>query len=139
MLREASGTVFQWGTGLASSGRRLCPGETLPLFLTAKEPSTVTGKALISSESCIHSLSGNGDTGMQKMGTWHFSFCCFLVSLLNSLLVGLLILGDFYRPSKSTPVRCQSSEPTERQMQVRYVEIKMVVLKLLTVRSEDMS
>ncbi|KAI4564689.1 hypothetical protein MJT46_019777, partial [Ovis ammon polii x Ovis aries] len=66
-LQVSHGTVFQWGTGLASSGRRLCPGQTLPLFLTAKEPSTVTGKALISSESCIHSLSGNGDTGMQKM------------------------------------------------------------------------
>ncbi|XP_062950569.1 secretion-regulating guanine nucleotide exchange factor isoform X4 [Cynocephalus volans] len=39
----ASGFVFQWGTGLASSGRRLCPGQTLPLFLTAKEPSRVIG------------------------------------------------------------------------------------------------
>uniref|UniRef100_H0WDL9 Secretion regulating guanine nucleotide exchange factor n=1 Tax=Cavia porcellus TaxID=10141 RepID=H0WDL9_CAVPO len=38
-----SGIVFQWGTGLASSGRRLCPEQTLPLFLTAKEPSKVTG------------------------------------------------------------------------------------------------
>ncbi|XP_036036415.1 LOW QUALITY PROTEIN: secretion-regulating guanine nucleotide exchange factor [Onychomys torridus] len=37
------GSVFQWGTGLASSGRRSCPGKTLPLFLTAKEPSRVTG------------------------------------------------------------------------------------------------
>ncbi|XP_070329547.1 secretion-regulating guanine nucleotide exchange factor isoform X2 [Odocoileus virginianus] len=42
LASTASGTVFQWGTGLASSGRRLCPGQTLPLFLTAKEPSTVT-------------------------------------------------------------------------------------------------
>ncbi|XP_045340644.1 secretion-regulating guanine nucleotide exchange factor isoform X10 [Leopardus geoffroyi] len=40
---SSSGIVFQWGTGLASSGRRLCPGQTLPLFLTAKEPSRVTG------------------------------------------------------------------------------------------------
>nr|XP_035972212.1 secretion-regulating guanine nucleotide exchange factor isoform X3 [Halichoerus grypus] len=40
---DASGIVFQWGTGLASSGRRLCPGQTLPPFLTAKEPSRVTG------------------------------------------------------------------------------------------------
>ncbi|KAI2558967.1 secretion regulating guanine nucleotide exchange factor [Homo sapiens] len=39
----ASGIVFQWGTGLASCGRRLCPGQTLPLFFTAKEPSRVTG------------------------------------------------------------------------------------------------
>ena len=78
---------------MASSGRRLCPGQTLPLFLTAKEPSTVTGKALISSESCIHSLSGNGDTGMHKMGEWHFSFCYFLVSsdiLLWRIIIELL-------------------------------------------------
>ncbi|XP_014386388.1 PREDICTED: secretion-regulating guanine nucleotide exchange factor isoform X7 [Myotis brandtii] len=46
LAATASGIVFQWGTGLASSGRRLCPGQTLPLFLTAKEPSRVpeTGK-----------------------------------------------------------------------------------------------
>ncbi|XP_055989048.1 secretion-regulating guanine nucleotide exchange factor isoform X3 [Sorex fumeus] len=43
ILLTASGILFQWGTGLASSGRRLCPGQTLPLFLTAKEPSRVTG------------------------------------------------------------------------------------------------
>ncbi|XP_077617242.1 secretion-regulating guanine nucleotide exchange factor isoform X2 [Crocuta crocuta] len=43
LAATASGSVFQWGTGLASSGRRLCPGQTLPLFLTAKEPSRVTG------------------------------------------------------------------------------------------------
>ncbi|XP_055989049.1 secretion-regulating guanine nucleotide exchange factor isoform X4 [Sorex fumeus] len=42
ILLTASGILFQWGTGLASSGRRLCPGQTLPLFLTAKEPSRVT-------------------------------------------------------------------------------------------------
>ncbi|XP_021119545.1 secretion-regulating guanine nucleotide exchange factor isoform X6 [Heterocephalus glaber] len=43
LAATVSGIVFQWGTGLASSGRRLCPGQTLPLFLTAKEPSRVTG------------------------------------------------------------------------------------------------
>ncbi|XP_040592007.1 secretion-regulating guanine nucleotide exchange factor isoform X5 [Mesocricetus auratus] len=43
LATTVSGSVFQWGTGLASSGRRLCPGQTLPLFLTAKEPSRVTG------------------------------------------------------------------------------------------------
>ncbi|XP_067605810.1 secretion-regulating guanine nucleotide exchange factor isoform X3 [Pseudorca crassidens] len=43
LAATAGGMVFQWGTGLASSGRRLCPGQTLPLFLTAKEPSRVTG------------------------------------------------------------------------------------------------
>nr|XP_012636107.1 secretion-regulating guanine nucleotide exchange factor isoform X5 [Microcebus murinus] len=42
LAATVSGNVFQWGTGLASSGRRLCPGQTLPLFLTAKEPSRVT-------------------------------------------------------------------------------------------------
>ncbi|XP_053528998.1 secretion-regulating guanine nucleotide exchange factor isoform X2 [Artibeus jamaicensis] len=42
LAATVSGIVFQWGTGLASSGRRLCPGQTLPLFLTAKEPSRVT-------------------------------------------------------------------------------------------------
>ncbi|XP_055989047.1 secretion-regulating guanine nucleotide exchange factor isoform X2 [Sorex fumeus] len=42
LAATASGILFQWGTGLASSGRRLCPGQTLPLFLTAKEPSRVT-------------------------------------------------------------------------------------------------
>ncbi|XP_045871984.1 secretion-regulating guanine nucleotide exchange factor isoform X5 [Meles meles] len=43
LAATASGVVFQWGTGLASSGRRLCPGQTLPPFLTAREPSRVTG------------------------------------------------------------------------------------------------
>ncbi|XP_053417608.1 secretion-regulating guanine nucleotide exchange factor isoform X2 [Nycticebus coucang] len=43
LAATVSGIVFQWGTGLASSGRQLCPGKTLPLFLTAKEPSRVTG------------------------------------------------------------------------------------------------
>ncbi|XP_006865893.1 PREDICTED: LOW QUALITY PROTEIN: secretion-regulating guanine nucleotide exchange factor [Chrysochloris asiatica] len=43
LAATASGIVFQWGTGLASSARRLCPGQTLPLFLTAKEPSRVPG------------------------------------------------------------------------------------------------
>uniref|UniRef100_A0A8C3WY39 Secretion regulating guanine nucleotide exchange factor n=1 Tax=Catagonus wagneri TaxID=51154 RepID=A0A8C3WY39_9CETA len=43
LAATASGIAFQWGTGLASSGRRLCPGQTLPLFLTAKEPCRVTG------------------------------------------------------------------------------------------------
>uniref|UniRef100_A0A8C5K317 Secretion regulating guanine nucleotide exchange factor n=1 Tax=Jaculus jaculus TaxID=51337 RepID=A0A8C5K317_JACJA len=43
LAATVSGIVFQWGTGLASPGRRLCPGQTLPLFITAKEPSRVTG------------------------------------------------------------------------------------------------
>ncbi|XP_058993638.1 secretion-regulating guanine nucleotide exchange factor isoform X2 [Mustela lutreola] len=43
LAATANGIVFQWGTGLASSGRRLCPGQTLPPFLTAREPSRVTG------------------------------------------------------------------------------------------------
>ena len=79
---------------------------------------------------------------IQACRKWVNGIFLFAVSwslCLNSLLVGLLIFWDFCRPSKSTPLRCQSSEPIERQMQVRYVEIKMVVLKMLTVRSEDMS
>uniref|UniRef100_A0A2K6F1T6 Secretion regulating guanine nucleotide exchange factor n=3 Tax=Propithecus coquereli TaxID=379532 RepID=A0A2K6F1T6_PROCO len=42
LAATVNGIMFQWGTGLASSGRRLCPGQPLPLFLTAKEPSRVT-------------------------------------------------------------------------------------------------
>ncbi|XP_034788146.3 secretion-regulating guanine nucleotide exchange factor isoform X5 [Pan paniscus] len=42
LAATVSGIVFQWGTGLAPCGRRLCPGQTLPLFFTAKEPSRVT-------------------------------------------------------------------------------------------------
>ncbi|XP_069888877.1 secretion-regulating guanine nucleotide exchange factor isoform X2 [Dipodomys merriami] len=42
LAATVSGIVFQWGTGLASSARRLCPGQALPSFLTAKEPSRVT-------------------------------------------------------------------------------------------------
>lgn len=64
--------MFQWGTGLASSGRRLCPGQILPLFWTAKEPSRVTGKTLIFSESYVDSLSRSRDTGMLKMGKSSF-------------------------------------------------------------------
>ncbi|KAM6173924.1 secretion-regulating guanine nucleotide exchange factor-like [Erethizon dorsatum] len=43
LAAAVSGIVFQWGTGLASSGQWLSPEQTLPLFLTAKEPSRVTG------------------------------------------------------------------------------------------------
>ncbi|KAF6106130.1 secretion regulating guanine nucleotide exchange factor [Phyllostomus discolor] len=61
LAATASGIVFQWGTGLASSGRRLCPGQTLPLFLTAKEPSRVTGlensKAICVAAGSEHSAS----------------------------------------------------------------------------------
>ncbi|XP_053417612.1 secretion-regulating guanine nucleotide exchange factor isoform X6 [Nycticebus coucang] len=68
---EVSGIVFQWGTGLASSGRQLCPGKTLPLFLTAKEPSRVTGlencKAIRVVAGSDHSASLT-ETG--KMFTW---------------------------------------------------------------------
>uniref|UniRef100_A0A8C4K6M8 Secretion regulating guanine nucleotide exchange factor n=1 Tax=Dromaius novaehollandiae TaxID=8790 RepID=A0A8C4K6M8_DRONO len=38
-----SGSVFQWGTGMASRAKRASQGKTLPLFLTAKEPCGVTG------------------------------------------------------------------------------------------------
>uniref|UniRef100_A0A8C9PUR6 Secretion regulating guanine nucleotide exchange factor n=1 Tax=Spermophilus dauricus TaxID=99837 RepID=A0A8C9PUR6_SPEDA len=43
LAATVSGIVFQWGTGLASSRRRSSLRQTLPLFLTAKEPSRVTG------------------------------------------------------------------------------------------------
>ncbi|KAM5183953.1 secretion-regulating guanine nucleotide exchange factor isoform 4-T4 [Callospermophilus lateralis] len=43
LAATVSGIVFQWGTGLASSGRQSSLRQTLPLFLTAKEPSRVTG------------------------------------------------------------------------------------------------
>ncbi|XP_046294304.1 secretion-regulating guanine nucleotide exchange factor isoform X2 [Marmota monax] len=43
LAATVSGIVFQWGTGLASSGRWSSLRQTLPLFLTAKEPSRVTG------------------------------------------------------------------------------------------------
>ncbi|KAM5183954.1 secretion-regulating guanine nucleotide exchange factor isoform 5-T5 [Callospermophilus lateralis] len=42
LAATVSGIVFQWGTGLASSGRQSSLRQTLPLFLTAKEPSRVT-------------------------------------------------------------------------------------------------
>ncbi|XP_063189150.1 secretion-regulating guanine nucleotide exchange factor isoform X1 [Chroicocephalus ridibundus] len=38
-----SGSVFQWGTGMASRAKRANQGKTLHLFLTAKEPCEVTG------------------------------------------------------------------------------------------------
>ncbi|XP_054682074.1 secretion-regulating guanine nucleotide exchange factor isoform X3 [Grus americana] len=38
-----SGLVFQWGTGMVSRAKRANQGKPLPLFLTAKEPSEVTG------------------------------------------------------------------------------------------------
>ncbi|NXU49051.1 SRGEF factor, partial [Turnix velox] len=38
-----SGLVFQWGTGMASRAKRANHGQTLPLYLTAKEPCEVTG------------------------------------------------------------------------------------------------
>ncbi|XP_058402066.1 secretion-regulating guanine nucleotide exchange factor isoform X3 [Diceros bicornis minor] len=71
LAATASGIVFQWGTGLASSGRRLCPVKTLPLFLTAKEPSRVTGledsKATCVVAGSCHSASLT-ETG--KVFTW---------------------------------------------------------------------
>lgn len=61
LAATASGIVFQWGTGLAPFGRRLCSGQTLPLFLTAKEPSRVTGledsKAIRVAAGSHHSVS----------------------------------------------------------------------------------
>ncbi|XP_055469472.1 secretion-regulating guanine nucleotide exchange factor isoform X3 [Psammomys obesus] len=71
LATTVSGSVFQWGTGLASSGHRLCPGKTLPLFLTAKEPSRVTGlensRAVCAVAGSAHSASLT-ETG--KVFTW---------------------------------------------------------------------
>ncbi|XP_004635012.1 secretion-regulating guanine nucleotide exchange factor [Octodon degus] len=71
LAATVSGTVFQWGTGLASSGRQLCPGHTLPLFLTAEEPSRVTGlensKAICVLAGSAHSAALT-ETG--KVFTW---------------------------------------------------------------------
>ncbi|XP_024786588.4 secretion-regulating guanine nucleotide exchange factor isoform X4 [Pan paniscus] len=71
LAATVSGIVFQWGTGLAPCGRRLCPGQTLPLFFTAKEPSRVTGlensKAMCVLAGSDHSASLT-ETG--KMFTW---------------------------------------------------------------------
>ncbi|XP_017653724.1 secretion-regulating guanine nucleotide exchange factor isoform X4 [Nannospalax galili] len=79
LATTVSGSVFQWGTGLASSGRRLCPGQTLPLFLTAKEPSRVTETGNVFTW-------GRGDYGQlgrklashegQKLEEWDSSLPC---------------------------------------------------------------
>ncbi|KAM8812379.1 secretion-regulating guanine nucleotide exchange factor isoform 3-T3 [Rhynchonycteris naso] len=71
LAATASGIVFQWGTGLASSGRRSCPGQTLPPFLTAKEPSRVTG---LENSKAIHVVAGSDHsaslTETGKVFTW---------------------------------------------------------------------
>nr|XP_040140585.1 secretion-regulating guanine nucleotide exchange factor isoform X8 [Ictidomys tridecemlineatus] len=71
LAATVSGIVFQWGTGLASSGRRSSLRQTLPLFLTAKEPSRVTGlensKAICVLAGSDHSASLT-ETG--KVFTW---------------------------------------------------------------------
>nr|XP_054362666.1 secretion-regulating guanine nucleotide exchange factor-like [Mirounga angustirostris] len=82
LAATASGIVFQWGTGLASSGRRLCPGQTLPPFLTAKEPSRVTGlensKATYVLAGSDHSASLTGKDQLSEsnapFGVLHVSF-----------------------------------------------------------------
>ncbi|KAI5945337.1 Secretion-regulating guanine nucleotide exchange factor [Manis javanica] len=60
LAATGSGIVFQWGTGLASSGRRLCPGQTLPLFFTAKEPNRVTG---LENSKAVCVLAGSDHSG----------------------------------------------------------------------------
>uniref|UniRef100_A0A4X2KE83 Secretion regulating guanine nucleotide exchange factor n=1 Tax=Vombatus ursinus TaxID=29139 RepID=A0A4X2KE83_VOMUR len=62
-----SGLVFQWGTGLASTGRRACPEKPLPPFLMAKEPCRVTGlenlkvKMVVTGSCHSASLTDEGD------------------------------------------------------------------------------
>ncbi|XP_048217062.1 secretion-regulating guanine nucleotide exchange factor isoform X4 [Perognathus longimembris pacificus] len=71
LAATVSGIVYQWGTGLASSARRLCPGQPLPSFLTAKEPSRVTD---LGNSKATHVLAGSDHsaslTESGKVFTW---------------------------------------------------------------------
>ncbi|NXV79647.1 SRGEF factor, partial [Atlantisia rogersi] len=66
-----NGSVFQWGTGMASWAKRANQGKNLPLFLTAKEPCGVTGledvKVKRVAASSYHSVSL---TGRPKVYKW---------------------------------------------------------------------
>ncbi|XP_069888880.1 secretion-regulating guanine nucleotide exchange factor isoform X5 [Dipodomys merriami] len=80
LAATVSGIVFQWGTGLASSARRLCPGQALPSFLTAKEPSRVTesGKVFTWGRADYGQLGRKlGSNGGQKLEKQDSSLSCF--------------------------------------------------------------
>lgn len=105
LAATASGIVFQWGTGLASSGRRLCSGQTLPLFLTAKEPSRVTGledsKAMRVAAGSHHSVALT-DTG--KLYVWGNNRHGQLASQAAFLPVPQKIEAHCFRNEKVTAV-----------------------------------
>ncbi|XP_060234758.1 secretion-regulating guanine nucleotide exchange factor isoform X2 [Meriones unguiculatus] len=105
LATTVSGSVFQWGTGLASSGQRLCPGKTLPLFLTAKEPSRVTGlensRAVCAVAGSAHSASLT-DTG--ELYVWGSNKHGQLASLAAFLLLPQRIEARCFQDEKVTAV-----------------------------------
>ncbi|XP_055469470.1 secretion-regulating guanine nucleotide exchange factor isoform X2 [Psammomys obesus] len=105
LATTVSGSVFQWGTGLASSGHRLCPGKTLPLFLTAKEPSRVTGlensRAVCAVAGSAHSASLT-DTG--ELYVWGSNKHGQLASLAAFLLLPQRIEARCFQDEKVTAV-----------------------------------
>lgn len=100
-----TGSTFQWGTGLASSGRRLCPGQNLPLFLTAKEPSRVTG---LESSTVICAVAGSDhsasltDTG--ELYVWGRNKHGQLASLATFLPLPQRVEAHYFQDEKVTAV-----------------------------------
>lgn len=100
-----TGSVFQWGTGLASSGRRLCPGQNLPLFLTAKEPSRVTG---LESSTVVCAVAGSDhsasltDTG--ELYVWGRNKHGQLASLAAFLPLPQRVEAHYFQDEKVTAV-----------------------------------
>ncbi|XP_005366811.2 secretion-regulating guanine nucleotide exchange factor isoform X3 [Microtus ochrogaster] len=103
LATTVSGSVFQWGTGLASSGQRLCPGQTLPLFLTAKEPSRVTD---LENSTCVVAGSDHSaaltDTG--ELYVWGRNKHGQLASLAAFLLLPQRIDARCFQNEKLTAV-----------------------------------
>ncbi|XP_058014509.1 secretion-regulating guanine nucleotide exchange factor isoform X2 [Ahaetulla prasina] len=62
-----SGSVFQWGIGMASQAKRMCQGKNIPSFLRAKEPCKVPGfenvkvRSVASGSHHVVSLTDDGD------------------------------------------------------------------------------
>lgn len=100
-----TGSTFQWGTGLASSGRRLCPGQNLPLFLTAKEPSRVTG---LESSTVVCAVAGSDhsasltDTG--ELYVWGRNKHGQLASLATFLPLPQRVEAHYFQDEKVTAV-----------------------------------
>ncbi|XP_034851336.1 secretion-regulating guanine nucleotide exchange factor isoform X1 [Mirounga leonina] len=105
LAATASGIVFQWGTGLASSGRRLCPGQTLPPFLTAKEPSRVTG---LENSKATYVLAGSDHsaslTDAGELYVWGSNKHGLLASLAAFLPVPQKIEAHCFQNEKVTSV-----------------------------------